>query len=124
MTLLFRILLILVSLGSLAIVLWMVRRAKAQISIAVFWITLAIVLVGISIFPSAVLFVSDLLGIYSTANFVFLCILFVMIAKLFFMSLNLSKQQYRLQQIIQKYAIDNIENKRLKETEEKNEKGD
>ena len=110
MPLLFRIILILVSLGSLTIVLWKVRRAQAQVSTAVFWITFALILVIVSIFPGMVIFISNLLGIDSPANFVFLCVLFVMIFKLFFMSLQLSKIQYQLQQLAQRTALDDAKN--------------
>lgn len=71
MTVTLRIALILVSVGTLFLIMRKIRQSKVQIENAIFWIILALVLVVLSIFPSVADFASRLVGIYATTNFLF-----------------------------------------------------
>ena len=79
MTPLFRVILILVSLFTLCGIVKKVRNAKVQIESSLFWLLFSILLLILSIFPQIAEFVADLLGIYSTVNFIFLFVIFVLL---------------------------------------------
>ena len=106
LTILFRTFLFLFSTGTLFFVLWKIRHSQVQIGTAVFWILFMLGLVVISIFPIIVTYASKLFGIVSPANFVFLCVLFVMLIKNFHLSLQLSKLHYQMQVLTQMFALE------------------
>ena len=114
MDILFRLLLFSVSTGALFFVFNKIRKSQAQIDNAIFWILFMLALVVVSIFPDIIIYVSNWIGIESPANFVFLCIIFILLIKLFHLSLHISKQQYQIQQLAQIIALENLRNKREK----------
>ena len=91
MTTTLRIALILVSLGTFAMIMRKIRQSRMQIESAIFWIVLALVLVVYSVFPKVADACAGLLGIYATTNFLFLFAIFVLILKVFFMSIHISQ---------------------------------
>ena len=120
MSIALRILLILFSTGTLIFTLWRIRNAKVQISAAIFWILLVIILVIISIFPGITIYIADMLGVDSAANFVFLCAIFILLIKVFFLSLQISKQQYQIQQLTQLLALESNQKKQAAEAQNGN----
>ncbi len=112
-----RICLIVVCVIACLYVLRRIRRAQMEIEDAIYWIVVSIALVIISIFPQIPDFLSDLLGIQSSSNFVFLAVIFVVIVKLFSLSLEVSLLKQKLKSTIQNVAI------REKELEELAKKG-
>ena len=58
-----------------------IRKSQMQIEDSLFWILISIVLVIISIFPQIADFMSKLLGIGATVNFVFLAMIFILLIK-------------------------------------------
>lgn len=118
-TLLFRIVLIICSLLTCVFMIKKIRNSKVQIEHAIFWLLFAFVLIIISIFPQLTIWGAAALGIYSSTNFIFLAILFIVILKLFSATIEISNLQNRINELAQKIAIDEkIENdeKKLKET--------
>lgn len=113
MTMTLRIALILVSVGTLLLMMRRIRQSKMQIESAVFWIVLALVLVVFSLFPAAADFTAHCLGIYSTANFLFLFAIFVLIVKVFYMTIHISQLETKIRELVQQMALD--EKKRLEE---------
>jgi len=67
-------------------------------------------LVVVSVFPGVIIHISNWIGIESPANFVFLCIIFLLLLKVFHMSLQISKQQYHIQQLAQLIALEKQQN--------------
>jgi len=72
---------------------------------AVFWIVLSAMIVIISVFPQIATFLSDLIGFESASNFVFLVFIFILIIKLFQLSVQVSMQKHKLQMLIEEYAV-------------------
>ena len=105
MTILFRLLLFFISAGTLFFVLKKIRDAQAQIDGAVFLILFMLGLVMISVFPGVVIRISYFLGVESPANFVFLCIIFLLLMKLFHLSMQMSKMQYQIRQLTQTLVL-------------------
>ena len=100
-----RIALIIVSVFVTFFVLRKIRKAQLNIDDSIYWILSAFFLLILSIFPQIAIWASDLLGILSPANFVFLFMIFVVMVKMFLLSIDLSVQKHRLNHLVQKLAL-------------------
>lgn len=120
MTIMLRIALVLVSLGTLILMMREIRNAKVQIEAAIFWVIFAVMLVILSIFPSIADWMAGVLGVYSTPNFLFLFMIFLLVVKVFYLSIHISQLETKLKDLVQKMALDE---KRSEEADENNEKG-
>ena len=116
MTTMLRVLLILVSVATMGMMIRKIRQAKVQIEDSIFWILLAMLLVVFSIFPTVADNLARLFGIYSTANFLFLFTIFLLIVKLFTMTLRISQLETRLKELVQKTALDELEREEEKQS--------
>ena len=83
MSIAFRITLIIVSVFTLLYMCKKVKQEKLQIEYSIFWTLFAIMLVLFSIFPQIADWMSELVGVYSTTNFIFLLIIFILLVKCF-----------------------------------------
>ena len=82
-----------------------IRKTRLQISDSVFWIVLALILIVVAVFPSLITSLATFLGVQSAANFVFLAIIFVLIMKIFFMSMRMSMLDVRIRELAQHIAL-------------------
>ena len=82
-----------------------IRKAQLNIDDAIYWVVSAVLLVVMSIFPGIPTYIATLLGIESPVNFVFLFMIFLVIVKLFMISIDLSVQKYRLNLLVEKLAL-------------------
>lgn len=105
-SLMFRIALICGSLVTAGYMVKKIRQSKLQIEYSIFWMLFAASLVILSIFPEITIYGASLLGIYSSTNFIFLVILFIVIIKLFMATIEISNLEYRIKELSQKIAID------------------
>ena len=95
MTVIFRVILVIVSILTMAFMMRKIRQAKVQIEAALFWVIMALILVVFSLFPAVADACAHLLGIYSTPNFLFLFMIFLLIVKVFGMTLQMSQMESR-----------------------------
>ena len=109
MSLTLRILLIAASVLATAYALRKIRKAQLNIDDAFYWIIFSSLLLIMSIFPQIPMILSGLLGFESPANFVFLFMMFIILIKLFTISIEISIQKHRLNNLIQRIAIMNHE---------------
>lgn len=109
----FRVVLIVVSVVTMAYMLRKIRQSKLQIEDSLFWVFFSAVLVVFSLFPKAADACAQLLGIYSTANFLFVSVSFLLLVKLFGMTLHLSQLESRQKELVQKMALDQKEKEAL-----------
>ena len=121
MTVTLRVILIVVSVLTCCYVLRKIRKSQMNIADSLFWIILCIVIVLMSIFSNVVSFLSTLVGVESPSNFVFLVMIFVVLVKLFFQSVEISQQKQRFNTLIQKLAL---KEKKLDETSHLKGEGD
>lgn len=105
MTLLFRIILIVVSVAITILVLRRVARSRAKIEDSIFWLGLCLLFIILSVFPNISVFFADLIGVQSSVNFIFLFFIFVLIMKLFSSSIRISKLEMQVQELSQAIAI-------------------
>lgn len=106
MTMTLRVVLILASVGTFYLIMRKIRQSKVQIESAIFWIVLAIVLVIYSLFPQVADFCAHVLGIYATTNFLFLFAIFVLIVKVFYMTIHISQLETKVKELVQQMALE------------------
>ena len=119
MTAMLRGMLIAVSVVTMVMMVKKIRQAKVQIEDSIFWILLSFLLVVFSLFPQAADGLAALLGIYSTANFLFLFTIFLLLVKVFAMSLRISQLEAKLKELAQKLALDELERQEKRWDKEK-----
>lgn len=101
-----RILLIAVALISSGSMLRKIRKSKLQIEYTLFWVIFSVLLILMAIFPGVVQVVANWFGIYSPANLVFAAIIFILLVKVFLMTVELSNLEVKLKELAQKFALD------------------
>ncbi|MCI8465130.1 MAG: DUF2304 domain-containing protein [Lachnospiraceae bacterium] len=121
MTTVLRVVLILMSLLVGVVMLRKIRHSKAQIEDAMFWMFFSLLLILFSVFPKAATWLSKLVGTMSTANFIFLLIIFLLLVKSFSMSMRISQLETRVKELVQRIAMEDHELKKRVSFEEKEE---
>ena len=100
-----RVLLTSGSLVTMIFILTRIRASKVQIKDSVFWILFSALLFLMSLFPTALFRLSNLLGIESPTNLVFLVVLFVLITHQFVLSIKLSRLEANQRILTQDIAL-------------------
>jgi hypothetical protein len=106
MSILFRAILIAASVIATCSVMIKIRRAKMQIEDAVFWVLFSFLLIILALFPPVLFFFTGLLKMQSPANLLFLIIIFLLFAKVFSMSVKLSRQEEMIKTLTQEIALE------------------
>lgn len=104
------------TIGSLIAVIFVVLRIQGKgrifrIDDAVSWILMAFSLLIVSLFPNIAISLAHILGFNSPINFVFLFIIFLLLQKVFSLSLHISQLEYKISVLAQKIALDEHERK-------------
>ena len=95
---LFRVIIILVCLGTSLFLHRSIKKAKMRIEESIFWLVFAI-------FPFVPDFMARSLGIYSTPNFLFLLVIFILLLRLFHTHVELGKLEEKVNRIVQDMAL-------------------
>ncbi len=109
MSLTLRICLIIASVITLGLMITQIRRSKMQIEDAIYWVVFSAALIVLSVFPQIVYLLSDLLGVESPANLIFLLVIFFLLIKVFSQSLRISRLETRIKELAQRFAISQAE---------------
>ena len=91
MTLLFRITLIVCALLVFIYVLRKIRHSELKIADSTFWFIFALVILLLAVFPHIAFFFSNIFGIESPSNCVFLAIIAILLVREFFTTVELSQ---------------------------------
>ena len=100
---------ILMILGAVFLMVFMIkkiRQAEVKIEYTVFWIIFSGILALMGIFPQLFYWVSELLGFQAPINMIYLVIIFVLIVKLFLISVQISQLENKVDSLTQQVAID------------------
>ena len=116
MSMLLRGVLIAASVLTTLLIMRKIRKEKMMIEESLFWIGFSFMLIVFSIFPQIVFKMSELVGTQSPSNFIFLVIIFVLIVRMFQMSMKISQLESKLKDLVARIAID--ENLRGEKKEE------
>lgn len=117
MTIVLRAILIILSVLVFILMMRKIRQAKVRIEDALFWVLFSLLLIVFSAFPKVADLLSDLVGTISTANFVFMLIIFLLLIKLFQLSIHVSQLETRVKELVQKIALEEAERQEGKEHE-------
>ena len=109
MTLTLRALLIIVSILATTGVIGRIRKAKMQIEDAVFWVLFSFLLILLAVVPRVLYFFTELLGMQSPANLLFLVIIGLLLIKVFSMSIKMSLLEEKLKTLAQNEALEKLE---------------
>lgn len=109
MTSLLRVILILVSLGTFWSINQQIRKSKNSIESSVFWLLLSLLFVLFAVFPAIPDALAHLLGIYSTANFLFLFTIFLLLIRVFHLSMELGRMEEKLKTLVQELSLEKWE---------------
>ena len=109
MTLLFRITLILCALLLFAYILRKIRHSEVKIADSTFWFTFALFIVLLAVFPQIAFFFSNIFGIESPSNFVFLAIIAILLVREFFTTVELSQLRNKVAALAQAEALAEVD---------------
>lgn len=101
-----RIILVVGAVCLLVFMLKRIRQAKLKIEYTVFWILFSSVLVLMGIFPKVLYVISNKIGFQSPINMIYLVIIFILIVKLFFTTIQISQLENKIDSLVQQIAID------------------
>lgn len=107
-----RVTLIAASIFTTVLMMHKIRRSKVQIEDSLFWVGFAAILIIFSIFPKSADILSDLAGTYSTSNFIFLFIIFLLLIKTFSMTIRISQLEAKLNEFVQQMALNSYNHKK------------
>lgn len=115
-----RVLLIFGAMALLGFMLKKIRMSKLKIEYSIFWVGFAVILVLMGIFPQLLTWVAGALGFQSSVNMVYLIIIFVLIVKLFYNTIQMSALENKIDNLAQQIAIDRKidQNHKLEESKE------
>ena len=108
-----RVMLIVVSVLTAFYIRRKLRKSQMQISDVLFWVFFAIILIIMSIFPEAVAWFTELVGVQSPVNFVFLVVVFLLIVRCFALSVKVSSLEAKLNALVEDISV----NQAMKEHE-------
>ena len=100
-----RVVLLVASLFTLTTFMHKIRKNHLQIEYAVFWMLLSIGLFTISVFPSIAAIMSNLIGIQSPVNFVYLSAIAILLYRLFAMTIKQAKLDRQITELAQHMAL-------------------
>ena len=106
MTMLLRAVLIVVSVATTWMILRKIRTSKMRIEDSIFWIGFFLMLILFSLFPKIVYWMTELAGVQTPVNFIFLFIIFVLILRLFRMTVELSQLETLVRELTMHIAIE------------------
>lgn len=124
MSAILRILLIISGIVSYIYVIHKIRKAQMKIESAMYWVFLAGLILILSIFPQIVMWLADLVGVESPVNLLYLLMIFLVLWKLFALTVKNSQLENKINILTEELAIRQTqkENERIEEKQE-NEKG-
>ena len=82
-----------------------IRRLKVKMEDAIFWIFVAVVLCTLSLFPEIVYKLTDIVGVMSPANLVFLIVIFILLEKVFTLSIIVSQLEEKVTVLSSEVAL-------------------
>lgn len=117
MTPLLRILLIIISFITFLYIIINIRKARVKLDAVFFWILFGLMLFILSIFPQIAVWGTNITGFYAPINFILTTIIFLILYKLFTLTLRMSQMQQKIEELTQKLALKEYDEKHNQEEE-------
>ncbi len=100
-----RVLLLVAALFTAGWILHKIRKLKVKMEDAIFWMIFAAILCGLGLFPQVTYWMTDLIGIMSPANLIFLIIIFLLMEKVFTLSIIVSQLEDKISVLSAEIAL-------------------
>lgn len=115
-----RILLLVSAAFSATWILYQIRKLKVKLDHAIYWVIFAILLAVLGLFPELTYWLTAKLGMISPANLIFLVIIFLLLFKVFTLSMAVSQLEDKITVMSAEVALRTLDAEtRLNEQEEK-----
>ena len=82
-----------------------IRKSACKIADALFWVGMSVLLIVMGCLPKLPILLAEILGIESPVNFVYLIIIFLLLVKMFDLSVKLSLLTYKFEKLASHVAI-------------------
>lgn len=105
MSIYLRLLLIIGSLLASIYAVRKIRKSQMKIENAIYWFGFSALTIFFSFFPNIAILLATLIGIESPANFIYLIMIFLLIVKVFSLTVKNSQLENKLSVLIQEVAI-------------------
>lgn len=105
MTLMLRIILIVSSLITYGYAIRKIRKSQMKIENAIYWFFFTVFILLLSFFPQIGVGMAKMIGIESPVNLIYLVIIFLLIGKMFFMSIRMAQMEHRFDTMVEEVAI-------------------
>lgn len=109
-----RVFLVISAVAVLYFVIRKIRKSKFEASDSIFWLFFIALLVVLGCFPQISYGLSDLLGFSSPSNFVFLCVIAILLIRVFSLTAKMSLLRTKVDSLVQEVALDKSEQIRNK----------
>ncbi len=109
MTVSYRLLLAIAALLILLVMLRKIRKSEVKISDSLFWLFFVVSLIVLAVFPEIAFFFSELLGIESPANLVFLYVIALLLIREFASTVEISRLRSKLTALVQESALEDLD---------------
>lgn len=115
-----RAILLLAALLTAGWILYKIRKLKVKMEDAIFWMIFAAILCILGLFPEVTYWLTDKVGIMSPANLIFLVVIFLLLEKVFTLSILVSQLEEKVTVLAAEVALrSHAAEKRLDAEEEK-----
>ena len=101
-----RMVLILGALCNTNFVLQKIKKSKLKIEDSVFWIFFSLILILLALFPGITGMLATVFGVQSPVNLLYLVILFIVLVRLFHLSIQTSSLEEKVKELTQQLAIE------------------
>ena len=105
MSTILRILLIIASICLMCWILHKIKKLKVKMESAIYWIIFSFGLLILAVFPQVSFYLSDLFGVMSPSNLVFLVIIFALLIKVFTLSTAVSQLEEKITVLAAEIAV-------------------
>ena len=112
MSLTMRVLFVICAVLVLVFVIRKIKKSQMQAIDSIFWLFFSFSFVLFGVLPEVPSAISNWLGFMSASNFVFLYVIAVLVIRDFVNSIRISKQEQRLNALVQEIALRNIDSAR------------
>lgn len=101
-----RIFLVVSAVAVLYFVVRKIKKSKFEASDSIFWLFFIAVLVVLGAFPQISYGLANILGFESPSNFIFLCVIAILLIRMFSLTAKVSLLRTKLDSLVQEVALD------------------
>lgn len=101
-----RIFLVVSAVAVLYFVVRKIKKSKIEASDSIFWLFFIAVLVVLGAFPQISYGLANILGFESPSNFIFLCVIAILLIHMFSLTAKVSLLRTKLDSLVQEVALD------------------